>query len=165
MSTPPSSKQFPRYYAVNDRPVKVVEREDNGCLETLVFDWATGGFIENDSYFEQIFTNPFKDVDSFTKGDFEMRVQILRLPIVERLVATPISWQHTGDGIVPYSSRVGDRDLTIRINDFPEEPLYTLMFGDQEIVDLEDWPVAWQCPEIPPALLAKAGLIERDGDE
>jgi hypothetical protein len=37
--------------------------------------------------------------------------------------------------------------MTIRVNDFPAEPLYTLLVDGEEVEDLEDWPEAWTRPE------------------
>jgi hypothetical protein len=34
----------------------------------------------------------------------------------------------------------------IRINDFPDEHLYTLMVNDQEVVHFDDWPLCWTRP-------------------
>jgi hypothetical protein len=51
---------------------------------------------------------------------------------------------------------VSGATFMIRINDFPTEPLYTLMIDEQEIEDLEDWPAAWEKPTIPDALLDRA---------
>lgn len=157
-------KQFPSYHAVNDRPMKIVEGP-GGFLEARVIDWRTGGFVVNDAYFEQIFVTPFKDVDSFTKFEFDLRVRLLRAPIVDRLLATPMVWAHTGDGLVPYTTTNDDRIFRIRINDFPEEPLYTLMFDGEEITDLEDWPEQWTRPGTPQVLLDKLGIAKRNGDD
>ena len=49
------------------------------------------------------------------------------------LTAMPIRWEHSGDGEFPYHAEVDGRTLTVRVNDFPAEPLYTL------IVDGSSW--------------------------
>lgn len=33
--------------------------------------------------------------------------------------------------------------LTIRMNDFPEQPLYTLFLDGQAVADFDDWPSGW----------------------
>ena len=38
---------------------------------------------------------------------------------------------------------------TIRINDFPEEPLYTLLVDGEEILHFDDWPHFWIRPKLP----------------
>lgn len=60
--------------------------------------------------------------------------------------SAPIAWERTGDGEFPYRARWRGETVTIRVNDFPAEPLYTLMSGDTEIEDLEDWPPRWIRP-------------------
>jgi len=61
-------------------------------------------------------------------------------------VAREIGWASTGDGEFPYQARLDGRRLTIRVNDFPAEPLYTLLVDGRAAVDLEDWPAAWVRP-------------------
>jgi hypothetical protein len=74
----------------------------------------------------------------------------LKLPDLTKISVT---WKHTGDAEFPYTAEIEGRQYTIRINDFPAEPLYTLISGDNEIQDLEDWPPAWAMPAPPKALL------------
>lgn len=68
---------------------------------------------------------------------------------VEAIVGLPIVWKHTGDAEFPYTAEVSGRCFTIRINDFPAEPLYTLLVDGNELADLEDWPSAWEMPSPP----------------
>lgn len=58
----------------------------------------------------------------------------------------PIRWAHTGDAEFPYQAVIDGRRWTIRVNDFPEAPLYTLLIDDQTVLDVEDWPSAWLRP-------------------
>lgn len=138
------TRPYPWYYAVNDRPVKVVELADGGA-DVLVFDWATGAFTPDRSYWEQL-SSTGKDVDQLTESQFDVRVGLLRQPIVEKHVTSSIAWESAGDGELPYRASVDGHVYTIRVNDFPEEPLYTLLVDGQEIVDLDDWPAAWIKP-------------------
>ena len=69
------------------------------------------------------------------------------------LTATPIRWEHSGDGEFPYHAEVDGRTLTVRVNDFPAEPLYTLIVDGDELVDLDDWPTVWRRPPAPTHLL------------
>jgi hypothetical protein len=50
------------------------------------------------------------------------------------------------DGEFPYQAIIDGRRWEIRVNDFPAEPLYTLMIDGQEALDLEDWPTLWKRP-------------------
>jgi hypothetical protein len=69
------------------------------------------------------------------------------------LTTMPLVWQHTGDAELPYTTHARNRRCVIRINDFPAEPLYTLMVDGQAVCDLEDWPSAWVMPAPPKELL------------
>ena len=46
-------------------------------------------------------------------------------------------WERTGDPFFPF--RLGP--FRIRLNDFPDEVLYTLMAGDLEIANFNAWPI------------------------
>jgi hypothetical protein len=39
--------------------------------------------------------------------------------------------------------QVGGERWTLRINDFPDEPLYTLFAGQRPLKDIEEWPSNW----------------------
>jgi hypothetical protein len=73
------------------------------------------------------------------------------------LTATPIRWQHSGDGEFPYHAEIDGRTLTVRVNDFPAEPLYTLLVDGAELVDLDAWPPVWRRPPVPSHLLDLVG--------
>jgi hypothetical protein len=137
------AKPYPWYYAVNDRPVKIVQLPDGGT-DALVFDFTTGSFIPDRSYLARVAeTGIGKDVDQLTEGEFQALVADLRRSVSEQRQARPIVWEQTGDGEFPYRGEVDGRTFTIRVNDFPAEPLYTLLIEGQEVEDLDDWPSAW----------------------
>ncbi len=54
-----------------------------------------------------------------------------------------ITWEETGDPEYPYSAKVNQDNYLVRLNDFPDESLYTLIVNNEEIEDLEDWPERW----------------------
>ena len=140
------TEPYPRYYAVNDRPVQIVALPDGGA-DALVFDFATGSFVPDRSSFARVAgTGIGKDVDRLDAVAFQRLVATLRLPIAARWRASPLVWERTGDGEYPYRTRASECTLTLRVNDFPAEPLYTLLVDGQEIEDLEDWPPAWVRP-------------------
>lgn len=137
---------YPAFYLVNDRPVKLVLTLGGG-LDALVFDWKSGAFLPDRSYFAKVSEVGIgKDVDSLAEGEFGQRVLELRRPIVRRLIEAPIAWEATDDAETPYRAAWDDRTFTVRINDFPAEPLYTLIAEGDELADLEDWPAAWVRP-------------------
>ncbi|MGB1251884.1 MAG: hypothetical protein ACPG8W_14790 [Candidatus Promineifilaceae bacterium] len=55
-----------------------------------------------------------------------------------------VVWHKTTSAEFPYMACVGDAAWKIRLNDFPEEDLYTLMIDGQSIADFNDWPEAWK---------------------
>lgn len=80
-----------------------------------------------------------------TAPDSEL-LALVRRQIVAGLLATPVDWEPTGDGEIPYRAQVDSRTWAVRVNDFPAEPLYTLLVDGEVQADLEDWPAAWTKP-------------------
>jgi len=64
-----------------------------------------------------------------------------------QLCDRPVLWRRTGKGEFPYVATVAGQDWLIRINDFPVEPMYTLLIDGREVGDFDDWPGGWQRPE------------------
>lgn len=54
-----------------------------------------------------------------------------------------IIWHKTNDPEYPYETTQESQKLTIRLNDFPEEHLYTLLADAEPIVSFDDWPELW----------------------
>lgn len=63
---------------------------------------------------------------------------------LEEWITKRVSWTRTGDIQYPWCAMVSDRSWRIKINDFPDEPLFTLVIEEKAIGDLEDWPKAWK---------------------
>ena len=59
-------------------------------------------------------------------------------------LARPLSWQATGDPIYPWSADVDGSLWRVRINDFPDEIMYSLLIGSEKAGDFHDWPETWQ---------------------
>jgi len=58
-------------------------------------------------------------------------------------------WRPTGDGSFPYACRLEERWWVLRVNAFPDHPLYTVLVDGRFDTDLEDWPAAWERAEEP----------------
>lgn len=58
----------------------------------------------------------------------------------------PVRWRKTGDVHFPYSAEVEGQTWRVRLNDFPAEPIYTLLIDGREVETLEEWPVVWERP-------------------
>lgn len=54
-----------------------------------------------------------------------------------------ITWNKRKDAEFPFSADIDQQKLTIRINDFPVHPLYTLLVDNKPISDFDDWPKNW----------------------
>ena len=54
-----------------------------------------------------------------------------------------IVWHETDDTEFPYEANRHNERMIIRLNDFPEEPLYTLIVNDVVLCDFDQWPKHW----------------------
>lgn len=138
------STGLPRYYAVNDRPCLMAETPDGGA-DMLVLDMRTGALVPDRSYFLRV-SEVGKDVDALTETQFEEAVRAIRRRITEGRMGQPIAWEATCDAEFPYAVVLDGTRHVLRVNDFPAEPLYTLLVEGQPIADLEDWPPTWIRP-------------------
>ncbi len=60
-----------------------------------------------------------------------------------RYVNRKIEWQKTEDPDFPYEAIVDEKRWRLRINDFPEERLYTLFIDNLQLFNLDDLPPTW----------------------
>jgi hypothetical protein len=131
------------HHAVNDRPVVLVPTADGG-MDALTLDWSAGDLVPDRSMFSRVTDVGIgKDVDRLTEHELAVLWARHRCEIA-------IRWEHTGDGEVPYRHGF----WTVRVNDFPAEPLYTALLDGQDVLDLEDWPARWVRPDVPEHLLS-----------
>jgi hypothetical protein len=56
----------------------------------------------------------------------------------------PLTWHPTGDPSHPWATEVKGNTWQIRINDFPDELLYSLIINETPSGKHHDWPEAWQ---------------------
>lgn len=56
----------------------------------------------------------------------------------------PIIWNEGVDAEYPYECTYDGARLSIRVNDFPAEHLYSLLVDDTEVVSFDDWPAKWE---------------------
>ncbi len=56
--------------------------------------------------------------------------------------AKPITWAASNDTEYPYKTVFEGRAISIRLNDFPADELYTLIVDGSEI-SFDDWPKVW----------------------
>lgn len=60
--------------------------------------------------------------------------------------ALPITWQETPDPFFPYAALIDGKRWVLRLNDFPEEPMFTLFVDSEEIGSFDDAPECWVLP-------------------
>lgn len=67
-------------------------------------------------------------------------------PDFRALLETPISWTESADPEIPWTATFGDLSLAIRLNDFPDEVMFTLLVNGKPLDDFDDWPPRWTRP-------------------
>lgn len=65
-------------------------------------------------------------------------------PAFDEHLARPLTWYRSGDVDFPWDTEVDGVKWRVRINDFPDEPMYSLVIGDNEIGPFHDWPANWE---------------------
>lgn len=63
---------------------------------------------------------------------------------LRRYVRRSLRWTRTADATVPWQAAAGKAICRLRLNDFPAEPMYTLLVDGRPLGDLEDWPACWK---------------------
>lgn len=53
-------------------------------------------------------------------------------------------WLNTGTTVFRYAARVGASWWVLRLNDFPDHPLFTLFVDARVVGDVDDLPAAWR---------------------
>ena len=64
---------------------------------------------------------------------------------LEKLLRTNIEWQKTEGSSYVFTASFDGKEVKLRLNDFPEEPLCTLFTGDQE-TQIHEFPKCWTLP-------------------
>ena len=54
------------------------------------------------------------------------------------------AWKSTGDPFYPSATEVDGNSWRVRINDFPDELMYSLIIGSETAGNFHDWPETWQ---------------------
>ncbi len=57
-----------------------------------------------------------------------------------------VRWRRAASAERPYEADVDGRRWTLQVNDFPAEPLYTLLVDGEPVEHVESWPPAWRRP-------------------
>lgn len=54
-----------------------------------------------------------------------------------------LKWVSSNDPEYPYQMNYSNHKLQVRLNDFPDEALYSLIVDGEVICDFDDWPKNW----------------------
>lgn len=54
-----------------------------------------------------------------------------------------MTWFSTNDPVAFWRTEAGPQIWTVRVNNFPEDHLYTLFINGHEIGDFDEWPIRW----------------------
>ena len=65
-----------------------------------------------------------------------------RISLDDRL-KTNVKWFRTQEPTELWRAEIGADTWTVRVNDFPEEHLYTLFINDGELGNFDEWPRQW----------------------
>jgi len=78
--------------------------------------------------------------------DEEDRRKKKGLAVAETLsqhLAQQVAWRVTDDLQHPWAAEVAGQRWRVRLNDFPDEIMYSLLIGDDVIGEFHDWPETW----------------------
>lgn len=56
------------------------------------------------------------------------------------------AWHRSGDACFPTAARVGSDWWVLRVNSFPDHPLWTLFINGESRFDVDDPPASWGHP-------------------
>jgi hypothetical protein len=66
-------------------------------------------------------------------------------PAVAEHLARGLTWRGTEDLDHPWAAGgVDEKEWQVRLNDFPDEVMYSLVIGGTTVTDFHDWPATWQ---------------------
>ena len=62
---------------------------------------------------------------------------------VRNYIEENVIWRKCSDPVYPFEAEIEGERLVIRLNDFPDANLYTLLVNNQEVASFDDWPRQW----------------------
>jgi hypothetical protein len=65
--------------------------------------------------------------------------------MIQEVLNAEVYWERVTLEGVEYVATLNGNVFKLRMNDFPDEPLYTVTFGNEKI-DLDDTPDSWHFP-------------------
>jgi hypothetical protein len=65
-------------------------------------------------------------------------------PELGAFLERPMAWRRSEDPVCPWTTEDDGKVWTIRLNDFPDEIMYSLLIDGDRAGDFHDWPAAWR---------------------
>jgi hypothetical protein len=69
---------------------------------------------------------------------------IYDMPGLAELLARELNWSATDDLDRPWATHVDGKHWQVRINDFPDDLMYSLVIDGASVGDFHDWPGSWR---------------------
>ncbi|MFA7340794.1 MAG: hypothetical protein WC028_28670 [Candidatus Obscuribacterales bacterium] len=66
--------------------------------------------------------------------------------LVDQLQVARVNWEATSESAFLFRTLFANTQVKLRLNDFPEEPLCTIIVDDVE-TDIDDFPKTWTLPK------------------
>jgi hypothetical protein len=70
----------------------------------------------------------------------------MEMCLINRLKETKLDWESLPENPYLFSLPKQNKEIRLRLNDFPDEPICTLIINGEE-TDLEEFPALWSLPE------------------
>ena len=61
-------------------------------------------------------------------------------------LAMPVEWKLMNDVDLPYRANDPGLDWVLKLNDFPAEPMFSLLVEGVVVGSFDDWPASWIRP-------------------
>lgn len=132
-------------HAIAGRPLLVLEPPGGG-LVVMALERTTGAFLRSSDILYADLSHGKIDADDLNEADFRKLVRDWREDHLAKLSAQALVWRKTEDAEFPFAGEIGGRPALVRINDFPAEPLLSIIVEGQNVGNLEEWPAAWAKP-------------------
>lgn len=131
-----------RFYALAGRPVMETRTKDGGA-DLFAMDKDSGAFLPARELWPRLREGSL-DLDEIDEALFRQIGREWRRRAMDARTAQTIVWEKTGRGEYPLRATIDGREALIRVNDFPDEPIYSIIIAGQSVGELEDWPPAWR---------------------
>lgn len=113
-----------------------------GGLAIAGMDRETGVLVHRSDLFARL-REGSADLDRLEMPAFRALLREWRDRLLQTHCAKAKVWTRTGSGEFPLRGEIGGRPALIRVNDYPAEPMYSVIVDGQNVGNLEDWPTAW----------------------